>query len=182
MQTVFSRYLKQTAFNGFSGLYLHLHISFESGSHWGTTCNITTSFLHFPLFSSAFWDLANSRPVHILTLSSHLFFCLPCVLPPFLVPCKMVLARPDEQETCPYHCNLRLFTMVRRSSCGPIACWILAQTSTLVTWSLYEMLSILRQYLISVARRILLWSSAVRVHDSHAYMKMDVTREGTSHI
>ena len=33
---------------------------------------------------------------------------------------------------------------VRRSSCGPIACWILVRTSSLVTWSLYEMASILR--------------------------------------
>ena len=29
---------------------------------------------------------------------------------------------------------------------------------------------------------ILLWSSAVRVHDSQAYRKMDVTRECISHI
>ena len=29
-----------------------------------------------------------------LLLSSHLFLCLPCLLPPFTVPCKMVLA-PD---------------------------------------------------------------------------------------
>ena len=29
---------------------------------------------------------------------------------------------------------------------------------------------------------ILLWSSAVRVHDSQAYRKMDVTREHISHI
>ena len=29
---------------------------------------------------------------------------------------------------------------------------------------------------------ILLWSSAVRVHDSQAYRKMDVTRELISHI
>ena len=36
-----------------------------------------------------------------------------------------------------------IFTMVR-SSCGPIACWILARTSLLVTWSLYEMHSILQ--------------------------------------
>ena len=40
----------------------------------------------------------------------------------------MVLARPDERETRPYHCSLRLSTMVRRSSCGPIDCWILART------------------------------------------------------
>ena len=37
-----------------------------------------------------------------------------------------------------------IFTMVRKSSCGPIVCWILARTSSLVTWSLYEMYSILR--------------------------------------
>ena len=36
------------------------------------------------------------------------------------MPCKMVSARPDEQGTLPYHCGLRLFTMVMRSSCGPI--------------------------------------------------------------
>ena len=63
---------------------------------------------------------------------------------PFTVPCKMTLARPDERETCPYHFCLCLFMMVRRSSCGPVACWILVQTSTLVTWSLYEMRSVLR--------------------------------------
>ena len=48
-----------------------------------------------------------------------------------------------------------------------VAGWILARTSSLLTWSLYEMRSILRQHLISMAC-ILLWSSAVRVHDSQA--------------
>ena len=72
-------------------------------------------------------------------LSSHLFFWLPCLLPPFTVPYKMILARPDEWETCPYHCSLCHFTMVRRSLCGRIAYWILAWTSSLVTWSLCEM-------------------------------------------
>ena len=89
------------------------------------------------LFSTAFWDLANPRPVHSLMLSSHLSLCLPCFLLPFIVPWKMVLARPNERKT--YHCSLRLFTMVRRPSCGLNACWILVRTSTLVTWSLYEM-------------------------------------------
>ena len=64
-----------------------------------TTEDFATSFLHFSLFSTALWDLPNSRPVHSLMLSSHLFLCLPCLLPPFIVPCKMVLARPDEWET-----------------------------------------------------------------------------------
>ena len=58
-----------------------------------------TSFLHFSLFSTALWDLPNSRPVHSLMLSSQLFLCPPCLLPPFIVPCKMVLARPNERET-----------------------------------------------------------------------------------
>ena len=40
------------------------------------------------------------------------------------------------------------------------------------TWSLYEMRSILREHLISMAC-ILLWSSAVRVHDSQAYRNLD---------
>ena len=74
---------------------------------------------------------------------THLFLCLHCLRPPFTVPFKMVLARPDEWETWLYNCSLRLFTIIR-SSCGPMACWILARTSSLVTWSLYEMCSILR--------------------------------------
>ena len=50
-----------------------------------------------------------------------------------------------------------VFTMLRSSS-GLIACWILARTSSLVTWSF------LRQHLISMA--CILCCSAVRVHDS----------------
>ena len=128
----------------FFGHHHHHHQSLNREGCWGTTDDFTTNFLHFSLFSTALWDLANSRPVHSLMLSSHLFLCPPCLLPPFTVPCKMVLARPDEWETWPYHCSLHLFTIVRRSTCGPIACWILAWTSLLVTWSLYEMCSILR--------------------------------------
>ena len=130
---------------GISTNYLRIlsHLSLKCEGRWGTTDDFTTSFLHFSLFSTALWDLPNSRRVHSLMLSCHLFLCLPCLLPHFKAPCKMVLARPDEQETWPYHCSLRLFTMVRRSSYGPIACWILARTSSLVKWSLYEIRSIL---------------------------------------
>ena len=76
-------------------------LSLHRGCLWYTTNDYEISLLHFSLFSTALWDLANSRPVHSLILSSHLFFCLPCLLPPFTVPCKMVLARPGERETCP---------------------------------------------------------------------------------
>ena len=57
----------------------------------------------------------------------------------------------------------------------------LGTTSSLVAWSLYEMRSILRWHHISMAC-ILLWSCSVRVHDSQAYRKMDVTNERISRI
>ena len=89
----------------------HVFIDFRKG-RWGTTYDFATSFLHFPLFSTALCDLPNSRPVHSLMLSSHLFLCLPCLLPPFTVPCKMVLARTDERETCRSHFSFCLFMIM----------------------------------------------------------------------
>ena len=85
-------------------------LSLNREGRWGTTDDFATSFLHFPCspLTSGTWR----TPGLSLTLSFHLFLCLPCFLPPFTVPCKMVLARPDERETCPYHlletktCNL----------------------------------------------------------------------------
>ena len=49
--------------------------------------NLQTRFLHVPLFSTALWDLPNSRPVHSLMLSSHLFLCL------VFFPLSLCLAR-----------------------------------------------------------------------------------------
>ena len=77
----------------------HHHLFLNREGHWDTTDDFATSFLHFSLFSTALWDLPNSRPVHSLMLSSHLFLCPPRLLPPFTVPYKIVLARPDERET-----------------------------------------------------------------------------------
>ena len=156
----------------------HHHQFFHREGRWGNTDDFSIIFLHFYLFSTAFWDLSNSGPVHFLMLSSHLFLCLPCSLFPFHCALQEGFGQTwwTGNITIPLH-----FTMVRRSSCGPIAGWILAWTSLLVTWSLCEMSSILQQHLISMAC-ILLWSSAVRVHDSQAYGKMDVTRERISHI
>ena len=68
----------------------HHHQSLKCEGHCGTTDNFATSFLHFSQFSTALWDLLNSRPVHSLMLSSNLFLCPPCLFPPFTVPCKMV--------------------------------------------------------------------------------------------
>ena len=63
-------------------LLSHHHLSLNRKGRWGTTDDFATSFLHFSLFSTAFCDFANSRPVLSLMLSSHLFLCLPCLLPP----------------------------------------------------------------------------------------------------
>ena len=85
-------------------LYVHHDhhcLSLNREGCWGTTDDFATSFLHFSLFSTALWDLPNSEPVHSLVLCSHLFLCLPCLLPPFTVPCKMVL--PDLMNRRPDH-------------------------------------------------------------------------------
>ena len=41
----------------------HHHQSLNREGRWGTSDDFATSFLHFPLFSTALWDLPNSRPV-----------------------------------------------------------------------------------------------------------------------
>ena len=97
----------------------HHHLFLNCEGRWGTTDDFTTSFLHFSLFSTALWDLANCRPVHSLmfipTSSSVCLVFFPLSL---CLPCKMVLARPDERETWPYHCSLHLFTMSSGFLCG----------------------------------------------------------------
>ena len=46
------------------------HQSLNREGRWGTADDLTTSFLHFSLFYTALWDLANSRPVqHCLFLT-----------------------------------------------------------------------------------------------------------------
>ena len=114
-------------------------------------------------------------------LSSHRFLCLPLGLPPWTVPCRIVLASPDDRVTCPYHFSLRLFTEVRRSSYSPMAFPVLAFTSSLAMWSLYEIPIRLRKHLIFSAW-ILISMSAVMVHVSHAYKSMDMARERISLI
>ena len=136
-----------TSFDDFSFIsrshqhHYHHHLSLNREGRWGTIDDFTISFLHFSLFSTALWDLPNSRPVHSMMLSSHLFLCPPCLLPPFTVPCRRWIW-PDLMNG--KHDHTTAICVSVRSSCGPIACWILARTSSLVTRSLYEMCSILR--------------------------------------
>ena len=45
---------------------IHHHQSLNREDRWGTTDDFATNFLHFSLFSTALWDLPNSRPVQSL--------------------------------------------------------------------------------------------------------------------
>ena len=62
----------------------------------GTTDEFATIPFHLDLFSAALVELAKSIPVHSLILSSHLFFCLPLFVFPFIVPCRIVFAEPED--------------------------------------------------------------------------------------
>ena len=105
----------------------------DAGAPQVTPQPVSSIFLCSQLPSGSWRTLGLSIPWCCLP---H-FHCLSCLLPPFTVPCQVVLARPDEREACSYRCSLRLSTMVRRCSCGPIACRVLARTPSLVAWSLY---------------------------------------------
>ena len=142
------------------------YLSRSLADRWGTTVDFTTSFLHSSRFSAFRSMIYHLRPVQSLILSSHLFLCLPLRLPPWTVPCRIVLASPDDRVTCPYHVSLRLFTEVRPSN-DQMAFPVLAFTSSLILWSLYEIPRSLRKHLIFNAC-ILLSVSAVMVHVSHA--------------
>ena len=80
------------------------------------TDEFATIPFHLVLFSAVLVELAKSIPVHILILSSHLFFCLPLFLFPFTVPCRIVFARPEDLETWSNHLSFRFLTRVRSSS------------------------------------------------------------------
>ena len=115
---------------------LHLHLSRSLVDRWGATDDLATSSLHSSRLSALVMAAPNVMPVHSGMLSSHLFSCLPLLLPPGTVPCRIVLASPVDLVTCPYHFSLRRFTLVKRSSWGPMACRVLVRTSSLEMWSL----------------------------------------------
>ena len=64
--------------------------SLNHEGRWDTTDDFATSFLNISLFSTALWDLANSRPVHSLMLTSHFFLVPVCLV---FFPLSLCLAR-----------------------------------------------------------------------------------------
>ena len=91
--------------------------SLNLDGRWGTTNDVATIPFHLSLSSAALRKSPNSIPVHSLMLSSHLFSCLPLLLVPFTVPCRIVFAKPQNLEMWLYHLSFRFFTMVKRSPC-----------------------------------------------------------------
>ena len=159
---------------------LHLHIftyPVVLVDRWGATDDPATSSLHSSRLSAFLMAAPSVMPFNSGMLSSHLFFCLPLLLPPCAVPCRIVLANPVDLVTCPYHFSLRRFTVVKRSSWGRV----LLRTSSLEMWYLWVMQRNFLRHLISMAC-ILLSVSAVIVQDSQAYRNMDMTRERISLI
>ena len=77
----------------------------------GNTVDFTISFLHSSWFSAFRTIIFHSRPVHSLMLFFYRFLCLPLRLPPCTVPCRIVLASPDDRVTFPYHFSLRFFPL-----------------------------------------------------------------------
>ena len=132
------------AYNYVDIFYSILFYPFTLEDRRGTTDEFATIPFHLDLFSAALVELAKSIPVHSLRLSSHLFFCLPLFRFPFTVPCRIVFAKPEDLEKWPNHLSFRFSTRVRSSSYSPMAAWIFLPTSSLVTWSLYEMFNSLR--------------------------------------
>ena len=120
--------------NGFRAI--HLHLSRSLVDLWGATDDLATSSLHTSRLSAFLMAAYSVMPVHSGMLSFHLFFCLPLLLPLCTVPCTIVLASPIDLVTGPYHFSLRLFTVVKRSSWGPMACRVLFRTSSLEMRSL----------------------------------------------
>ena len=99
----------------------------------GTTDEFVTFHFHLVLFSAALVEMAKPIPVHSLILSSHLFLCLPLLLIPFTVPCRVVFAKPENQKHGQNHLSFRFLIRVRSSSYSPMAAWIFLRTSSFVT-------------------------------------------------
>ena len=74
--------------------FTSLHLSHSLFDRWGTKDDRATTVFHSSLFSAFRRASPNFNPVHSVMLSSHLFFCLPLLLPPYTVPCRIIFASP----------------------------------------------------------------------------------------
>ena len=89
-----------------------------------------------PLMSVVCHGLSLSEGFASAMLSIQLFFGLPLLRLPSTVPCNITLVRLSYLVTCPYDFSFRRFTVVRRSSYGPICFMMVFRTCSLVIRSL----------------------------------------------
>ena len=119
-----------------STLLFHLHLldtfissqSLKLGGRRGTTDDVATIPFHLSLSSAALRESPNPIPSCYLPISSSVFLSILLLsLSPaeLSLPCQRIL-----------RCGHTICTMLRRSSCTPVAFWILLRTSSFVTWSL----------------------------------------------
>ena len=79
-------------------IHLSSSQSLNLGGSRGPIDDAATIPFHPSLSSTALRESHNCMSVHSMMLSSHLFFCLPRLLAPFTVPCKIVFAMPQDLE------------------------------------------------------------------------------------
>ena len=84
--------------------------SMKKQKQWWTACFYSTNYHYYIQISR--WTLIRTEDN--------------CPQLKFFWRCERPSITTFERKTCPYHCSLHLFTMVRRSSYGPIVCWIFA--------------------------------------------------------
>ena len=83
---------------------------------WGSIDAVATFLLHISLSSAALRELPNAKPVHSLILYSHRPFCLPLLLTPFTVLCRVVVDIPEDLEMLQCYLSFHIFTAAGRSS------------------------------------------------------------------
>ena len=85
---------------------LHFTYPLVYNNRWSIKDDRATTFLHPSLFSAVRKASPNFKHVHAVMLSSHLFFCLPFLLPLCTVLCRIIFASPVDLVMRPYHLNL----------------------------------------------------------------------------
>ena len=77
------------------------HSSRGLNDRWGIKDDRANTFLSSSLSSVFRKASPTPNPVHSDIISSHLFFCLPFLLPRCTVPCRIIFASPVDLVMCP---------------------------------------------------------------------------------
>ena len=75
------------------------------------------------LFSHSPRASQNFNPVHSGILLSERIFCLPLLLPPYTVPCKIFSASPADLDRCTHYFNLTPLHRLHEDGYKGEGCW-----------------------------------------------------------